>query len=110
LRIAPETLRLLKEHDWPGNIRELANVIEHATILCDQPPILPEHLPRRFHRRAPSATADASLPVMPLRELELLAIREALVRNGGNKPKAAQELGVSLKTLYNKLGQIDAEK
>jgi len=47
----PSTIELLKSHVWPGNVRELANVMEHATILCDEPPIMPEHLPSRFDSR-----------------------------------------------------------
>jgi len=105
----PETLEMLAGHTWPGNVRELANVIEHAMILCDALPIRPEHLPRRFASRqsAPSAI-HRSLPTLNLRDLEMQAIHEALDRHTGNKSKAVEELGVSLKTLYNKLNQITA--
>jgi DNA-binding NtrC family response regulator len=97
----PEAIEALQQHDWPGNVRELANVIEHATILCDDLPITPDHLPQRFgQRRAPRL---AKLKPMSLRELEMQAIYEALERHEGNKAAASEELGVSLKTLYNKL-------
>ena len=104
---ATETIHALKSHHWPGNVRELANVVEHATILCEQLPILPEHLPRRFSERAGSAPPElrAISRPMSLRELEMQAIHEALERHAGNKPQVAEELGVSLKTLYNKLNQ-----
>ncbi len=100
---SPEALEALTAHRWPGNVRELANAIEHAMILCDAPPIRPEHLPQRFF-------AAASIPyqaagTLNLRELEMQAIHEALSRFSGNKPKAAEALGVSIKTLYNKLNQ-----
>lgn len=95
-------LELLASHTWPGNIRELANVIEHATILCDHPPIAPEHLPQRFDARGARGGRLNTGP-MSLRDLELQAINEALERHDGNKPAAAKELGVSVKTLYNKL-------
>ena len=99
----PEAIEVLQKHTWPGNIRELANVIEHATILCDHPPITPEHLPQRFAARK-GATIKPRLSVpMSLSELEMQAIHEALERHQGNKPEAAKELGISLKTLYNKL-------
>jgi len=98
----PETLRILAEHVWPGNVRELANVIEHAAILCDRLPILPEHLPRHFSTRQLRKELRSSGPIS-LRNLEMQAIEEALERHGGNKPAAANELGISLKTLYNKL-------
>lgn len=101
----PEALGALAEHTWPGNVRELANVIEHAMILCDRGPIGPEHLPRRFtSRRIPTLGFKPSGPYT-LRELEMHAINNALDRHHGNKPKAAEELGISLKTLYNKLNQ-----
>ena len=100
----PDALAELTEHCWPGNVRELANVIEHALILCDQPPIATEHLPRRFtSRRVPRIGPLAA--GRSLREIEMEAIHDALDRHDGNKPKAAQELGISLKTLYNKLNQ-----
>lgn len=107
---ATETIHALKSHHWPGNVRELANVVEHATILCEQLPILPEHLPRRFSQPQPQETPQlrAVTGPMSLRELEMLAIHEALERNGGNKPQASEELGISLKTLYNKLNQATA--
>ncbi|MCH7729482.1 MAG: sigma-54-dependent Fis family transcriptional regulator [Planctomycetes bacterium] len=100
----PATIEALQSHVWPGNVRELANVIEHATILCDHPPITPDHLPRQFASRGLSA-ARASIGPMTLRDLEMQAIYEALERQNGNKPAAADELGISLKTLYNKLNQ-----
>ena len=100
-----EAIEALQAHIWPGNVRELANVIEHATILCDTGPIGAEHLPHHFNRRQLTGGAKAQLGPMTLRELEMEAIHQALDRHDGNKPKAAEELGVSLKTLYNKLNQ-----
>ncbi len=102
---APETLETLMEHTWPGNVRELANVIEHALILCDALPIRPEHLPQRFLVRHVAAIPFCPAGPRNLRDLEMQAIHEALGRHNGNKPKAAEELGISLKTLYNKLNQ-----
>ena len=102
---------LLKSHVWPGNVRELANVIEHATILCDDGPITAAHLPAQFNRRQLTGAAANRPGPISLRDLEMQAIYQALERHGGNKPKAADELGISLKTLYNKLNQAsDLEK
>ncbi len=105
--IREDALEALQGHVWPGNVRELANVIEHATILCDQPPITPAHLPRDFDaRRLRQSILSMSGPAS-LRDIEMQAIHAAIARHGGNKPKAAEELGISLKTLYNKLNQAD---
>ncbi len=104
----PDAMALLKSHAWPGNVRELANVVEHASILCEALPIDCEHLPDRLEARKPRTMQlppiATSAPVT-LRELEMQAIHQALERHAGNKPKAAEELGISLKTLYNKLHQ-----
>jgi DNA-binding NtrC family response regulator len=109
LLFSPEVMDLLTSHVWPGNVRELANVIEHASILCESPPILPEHLPKQFTDRRLRKELRAMGP-MSLRELELTAITEALSRHNGNKQAAAEELEISLKTLYNKLNQAEEKK
>ncbi len=101
--IADDAITALKSHVWPGNVRELANVIEHATILCDAGPITADHLPAHFDRRELTGAARHHPGPISLRELEMQAIYQALDRHGGNKPRAAEELGISLKTLYNKL-------
>jgi two-component system NtrC family response regulator len=100
-----DAMAALASHCWPGNVRELANVIEHAAILCEAPPIRPEHLPSRFDSRRLRASITRFTPAMTLRELEMQAIHQALERHQGNKSRAAEELGISLKTLYNKLNQ-----
>ena len=121
---APEVLQLLAGHRWPGNVRELANVIEHALVLCDELPLQVDHLPARLGARAAPAAvtpaAPSAVPVMTepsaaakpesLRELEMRAILEGLERNHGNKARTAEELGISLKTLYNKLHQLQDAK
>ncbi len=103
----------------------MANVIEHALVLCDELPLLVEHLPTRLGAAIPRAAAPAkpvagtaaeatggSVAISPprkpesLRDLEMRAILEGLERNHGNKAKTAEELGISLKTLYNKLHQL----
>lgn len=99
-----EAIQLLQDHVWPGNVRELANVVEHATILCDAGPITADCLPRHFSRRQLTSGVRSRGP-MTLREMEMDAIHESMERHDGNKPKVAEELGVSLKTLYNKLNQ-----
>lgn len=100
----PGALAALQAHVWPGNVRELANVIEHATILSEAPPITEAHLPQRFAQRQLRPQLRTLGP-LTLRDLEMQAIQESLERHDGNKPAAADELGISLKTLYNKLNQ-----
>ena len=102
--ISEEAMAELKNHVWPGNVRELANVIEHACILCEKPPILTQHLPKQFTDRRLRKELR-SLGPMSLKEMELTAIHEAIARHEGNKQAAAEELGISLKTLYNKVNQ-----
>lgn len=105
---SPETEKLLRSHHWPGNVRELANVVEHAMILADELPIVAEHLPSRFSSRPIRPTEASVGEPCTLRELEMQAICAAVERHKGNKPKVADELGISLKTLYNKLNQASS--
>ena len=70
---------------------------------------MPEHLPRHFSRRQLRKEIRDAGP-MTLRELEMLAIDRAMERHDGNKPAVAEELGVSLKTLYNKLNAAEEKK
>jgi two-component system NtrC family response regulator len=98
-----DAIGALTAHSWPGNIRELANVVEHASILCDGLPITARDLPQKFTsgRAARSVLRTGNT----LREIEMAAIRSTLDQNDGNKTAAARQLGISLKTLYNKLNQ-----
>jgi two-component system NtrC family response regulator len=100
----PLTIEALRSHVWPGNIRELANVIEHASIICDRFPVTTEHLPRSFGNRN-VVGGKLVTSGMSLRDIEAHAISAALERHEGNKSAAAEELGISLKTLYNKINQ-----
>ena len=113
--LTPEAITALQSHDWPGNIRELANAIERATILSGGGPILPEHLPtQQAIRRGPAANSlSLSGPhfTIPegnptLRDIEMKYIQVVLEKHNGNKPSASKELGISLKTLYNKINQL----
>ena len=101
---AADAIKKLQEYSWPGNIRELANVVEHASILCDALPISKDDLPLNFDRNG-ATVAKFETGGLSLRDIEMQAIHTALDRHNGNKTAAAQELGVSLKTLYNKLNQ-----
>lgn len=106
--LSAEAITVLKQHDWPGNVRELANALERALIMSDGITIRPEDLPSHLHRYidAPETLPVPSMaPSSPktLREIEMDMIYKALDKYQGDKPKAAAELGIALKTLYNKL-------
>jgi DNA-binding NtrC family response regulator len=97
-----EALAALQAYDWPGNVRELRNVIERAKILSDRELVDVEHLSmpaRIFHGGSPGLVASAGT----IAEVEWMMIQQALQRHGGNKTAAARALGISLRTLYNKL-------
>ncbi len=108
--LAPETVALLKAHEWSGNVREMANAIEHAVILSDGEQILPEHLPSSVGGKTsnvggkPFLVANFPRP-LTLREIEEEVIVQTMEKYDGDKPSAAKELGIALKTLYNKLNQ-----
>ena len=104
-----DALGALSGYHWPGNIRELANVIEHASILCDGLPITAKDLPQKFQSGG-AATIRLHQAGSTLREIEMEAIHAALESTSGNKTAAAQRLGISLKTLYNKLNQDAIKK
>ncbi|HSK10670.1 MAG TPA: sigma 54-interacting transcriptional regulator, partial [Vicinamibacterales bacterium] len=104
--VTPETLSLLMAHDYPGNVRELENVVEHGFALCASGPIEPHHLPAKLlGRRAPAATAAASRRTI-LRSAEADAIRDALERHGFNRLAAARALGMHKSTLFRRVRQL----
>jgi DNA-binding NtrC family response regulator len=105
LKIADKALHNLMGYSWPGNIRELQHMIENATIMCDSPTITSS-----LFRFSNSAAADTKLTennITSLSELEEKAIGLALKRNKGNINKTANELGITRKTLYNKIKKYE---
>ncbi len=126
--LSPEAIDTLLEHDWPGNVRELRNVMEHAHILSAGKGITTDHLPHSIRGKvpapatlslparkletppAPTTGAVAASPPRTLREIEMEHILKVLDKHNGNKAAAAAELGIVLKTLYNKLNQWQEER
>ena len=109
--LSPAAWKPLLNHEWSGNVRELANALEHAVILSDGHTILPEHLPISVTGptvRAGAGSGYSSSQSKTLREIEMDVIHHVLDKHAGDKPKAAMELGIALKTLYNKLNQYHA--
>jgi DNA-binding NtrC family response regulator len=123
--LTPEAIDVLLEHEWKGNVRELANMMDYAYIVAGGQPITPEHLQHKI-RKGPSGPptlkmtappAEKSAPTSPvssgartLKEMEMEMILQVLEKHKGSKQPAAQELGISLKTLYNKLNQLEEER
>lgn len=112
--MTPEAIETLINHEWTGNIRELANALEHAVILSGGKPIAPEDLPRAVTRPGARPGGHAVKfsgggKVRTLREVEMEVILDTLEKHDGDKPKTASELGIALKTLYNKLNQYQAQ-
>jgi two-component system NtrC family response regulator len=103
--ISPEAMEILMNYDWPGNIRELENVIERAAILARNDVIRPEDLALRPELRDEYYDKLTPKPVhsLSLAELEKIHIENVLKANNWNKTKTAEVLGISLKTLYLKL-------
>jgi two-component system response regulator AtoC len=103
--IAPAALALLEAYGWPGNVRQLRNVIQRACILAERDVLRVDDLPEL--REPASAPAEATAS-QTLAELERRAILQALHEVGGNKTAAAQRLGVTARTLLNKLKRYRA--
>jgi transcriptional regulator with PAS, ATPase and Fis domain len=108
--LTPALLERLMAYDWPGNGRELRNTIERAVILCaDGAPLDAGHLPADFGKAKSQTAPEFDSSAVPLRvgttvdEMERLLILRTLEATGQNKTRAAEILGVSLKTLHNKL-------
>jgi DNA-binding NtrC family response regulator len=103
-----EAMRLLEHYQWPGNVRELRNVIERATILAPGPFIEPAHLPPVVtHEPGPEPQAQVALgPGTTVEEAERRLIMMTLEHTRDNKTRAAEILGISLKTLHNKLNKL----
>jgi len=103
-----EAMRLLEHYQWPGNVRELRNVIERATILAPGPFIEAAHLPPVVtHEPSPEPQAQVALgPGTTVEEAERRLIMMTLEHTRDNKTRAAEILGISLKTLHNKLNKL----
>jgi len=108
--LAPEAIETLQQYTWPGNARELENVLEHASALCRGSTITPKNLTRlHAHPVDPSQGHSGTLGLagFTLAEIERCAIIETMQACGGNKAQTARRLGVSEKTIYNKIKQYN---
>lgn len=100
--VSGNVLQLLMQYDFPGNIRELENIIEHAFVMCRGEIIQLHHLPIEFSQRKPTNPLNQQEP-MPLQAAEQHLLREVLEKHDWNKVATAKELGVHRATLYRKM-------
>src|SRR5579864_1974760 len=109
-----EVMELFKAYPWPGNVRELRNVLERAAIACDHGPIGRQHLPDDFARGPVAQSSELSGLRFPPGTTVEAAERELIIQTLGatnqNKTRAAELLGISLKTLHNKLKEYEASR
>jgi DNA-binding NtrC family response regulator len=120
--LSASAIEVLVNCDWPGNVRELANSLEYAYIVSGGQTITGDHFPAHMlasHSRPatipmPASVPPAPVPTLPvhgsLHEVEMAHILRVLEKHNGHKASAANELGISLKTLYNKLNKYEEER
>ncbi len=99
LKFSEQTLKKMKEHSWPGNIRELQHTVEKAVILCDNKEIKEEHCWPDGEKKTKIFTANT----LNLDENEKIIIERAIAKQQGNLSAAAKELGINRSTLYKKI-------
>jgi DNA-binding NtrC family response regulator len=104
----PELLQALRVHPWPGNVRQLRNIIERAVIVSHEALLSVDDLPPDFRPQRAEGSVEIRLG-SSLNEIERQLIYRTIEFAGGNKTRAAEILGVSLKTLYNRLERYDKD-
>ena len=106
--IDADALEALKQYPWPGNIRELKNIIERMIVLSSSETLTLEQVPEDIHHaeNSPFKKSDSkNLPSSNLSEVEKAAIQQAMIEVSGNKSLAAKKLGISRRTLYRKIDE-----
>ena len=100
--VTNEVTGALLSYDYPGNVRELENIIEHCFVLCDGEIIETKHLPASVQPSSQTQRIETNHPAT-IKEMQVLMIEAALKRNKGNKTAAANELGIDKSTLFRKI-------
>ena len=93
-------------HNYPGNVRELENIIEHCFVVCEGEIIEAKHLPASVRPALQTEKAEYDEPAT-IKQMEKILITQALRRNQGNKTAAAKELGIDKSTLFRKIKALD---
>ncbi len=104
--VSPDVMARLMEHSYPGNVRELENIIEQAFVLCRGGRIEIEHLPVEL--RPAGSTSGAAATALNMRTVQRQMMQAALARSHGNRRQAARELGINPSTLYRRLKAADS--
>jgi two-component system response regulator HydG len=105
--VTPRCMELLVRYGWPGNVRELENAIERGVILMRGDQLTEKSLPLPIQKQEEKGHEDLAVPAASLHEAERLLILQTLEETGGNKSEAARRLGITRKTLQNKLQRYD---
>jgi DNA-binding NtrC family response regulator len=110
-RISAEVLRQFQSYRWPGNVRELHNCLESMMVLAEGDTLTERDLPQHIAQASTSAPSAKEMPVgLTMEEIEKLAITKALDQFKGNRTHAANNLGISVRTLQRKLRQYELER
>ena len=104
--VTNEVTAALLAYDYPGNVRELENIIEHCFVLCEGEIIEAKHLPSSVRPALKKENAKNSEPAT-IKQMEIILITQALRRNNGNKTATAKELGIDKSTLFRKMKAFD---
>jgi transcriptional regulator with PAS, ATPase and Fis domain len=100
--LSDEAMAILLSYDFPGNIRELENILEHCFVLCKGSVIETKHLPASICKTVSGKSADIG-KFRTIRQMEMIMIEQALRRNNGSRTIAAKELGIDKSTLFRKM-------
>ena len=109
LQLSKESLMLLRQYAFPGNIRELRNILERAILLADGDTILPEHLPKACQKGGAVASANHDGEIITLEENERRYLLRVLATYRDDRNSLAKRLGLSKRTLYRKLQALQKE-
>ena len=104
--VSPEVIDLFMRYDFPGNVRELENALEHAFVICGGSQIKRDHLPGELIAKAKEVALAPQAPKDPLQAAERQVFLRILEKHGGSRRKAAEELGISPVTLWRKMRKM----